>query len=288
MLQNGFIQKKYGYELKILSKYLYAKYRENKDLDKDKINEKLKQQLIDFCNSHIMGFNVVKNMRLIKNACNYGKSHRLFVVKPVRITQLEFERIKNLHDLTLEKIAFTILVLANIHKQKKNIELKDKIININNQNNVRRNPKSNKEIINDYPKPIKPYYTCDKINYIFKTAKIYLNKQDKNKIIKQLIDKEYIIMTKKCNYKLNYVHHNCNKNALVIDNFDNFILGYEMLIGDNIIKCDVCNKFVRKKSNNQKYCKECWQDIRKEQNKNNFNNWYAKQKSNHLENPQNH
>lgn len=109
MIFQGFIQKKYEYELKILSKYYFSQ-----GLCGNILQNKIKE----FCYNHIPDFNEVRYVNMIKRICRYGENNNLFIVQPVRITQSEINRIKTLNNLKIEKIAFVLLVLANINKQK--------------------------------------------------------------------------------------------------------------------------------------------------------------------------
>ena len=55
---------------------------------------------------------------------------------------------------------------------------------------------------------------------------------------------------------------NNSETVLKIDDFRE--LGYEYLdyIGDGkFIRCECCKKFIRKKSNKQKYCTDCYKRI---------------------------
>ena len=118
MVLQGFIHRKYGYELRVLSKYYFSQGFYGNTLIK-KIKE--------FCHANIPDFNEVKYAEMIRKACMYGENNELFVVEPVRITQIEIDRIKSLNDLKVEKVAFVFLVLANISKQKYTLYLRDKI-----------------------------------------------------------------------------------------------------------------------------------------------------------------
>lgn len=265
MIAKGFIQKKYEFELKILAKY----YHEKKNLSGDKLKDEIKK----FCNSHIKKFNEIKYMRMLKRVIKYGESYSLFVAFPIRITKTEIEKIKNLNDLKSEKVAFTLLVLANINKQSYTTYMKDKIRHIIAENNKRKEPKSYRQLREVFPNISRSYYVNDKIGSIFKVAKIYLKKDERNSILKNLIDKELIVMTKQCKYKVNFIYHNTKETAVILKNFDDFVLEYERLIGDNIGYCECCGKPIRITSNRKKYCEKCWRKINKEQIKQRVNKY---------------
>lgn len=273
--KKGFIQKKYGFELKILAKYYYAN---------GIIGDKLKEKLIEFCKLHISKYNEIKYMKMVKNACKYGEDYNLFVVKPVKITLTEFEKIQKLNDLKIEKIAFVLLVLANINKQSYSLYIKDKIKKIIKINAMKKKPQEWERLKKSFPHVHKGYYVNNGINEIFKLAKVYLNKKEKNAIMKKLIDEEFISMTYSCKYKLDYVFHQEEENAVIINNFDDFILEYDYLIGDNIGHCECCGKPFRIRSNKHKYCSKCAKKILQEQkNKWKRENWNGRK----IENPPN-
>jgi len=248
MLIHGFIQKKYEYELKILSKYYFSQNIYENDL---------RNKVLEFCNKHMNDFNEVRYIKMIKRVCRYGENNSLFIVKPVRITQCEIDKIKTLNNLKIEKIAFVLLVLANINKQSYILYVRDKIKHIQKINN-----KKNRLI--KVPNISLSYYINEKINSIFKLAKIYLKKDERNTILRILIEREFIIMTKKCKYKINFIKHNTEKNSVIIYNFDDFVLEYERIIGDNIGYCIECKKPIRIRGNNHKMCSDCWKKHRKE------------------------
>jgi len=248
MIFQGFIQKKYEYELKILAKYYFSK---------GFCDDILRNKIKEFCYDHIPDFNEVKYVGMIKRAHKYGENNRLFVVKSVRITQDEIDKIRTLNNLKIEKIAFVFLVLANINKQKYTLYMGDKIKYIQKINKNKKNPLK-------LPNISLPYLLKEKINNIFTFAKVYLRKKDRNTILRALIEKEFIIMSDKCGYKINFIHHNTKNTSLIIENFDDFILEYERLIGDNIGYCIMCNKPIRITSGRRKYCNKCSKIVEKE------------------------
>lgn len=238
MIKHGFMQKKYEYELKILAKYYF--FQKN-------VGEELKNKLLDFCKLYIKNFNEIKYMNMLKRSFQFAETNSLFIVQPVRITQLEIDEIKTLNDLKVEKVAFILLVLSKINRQSYELYLNDK---------VEYYKRENKSTDNIYISP--DYIVKDKISSVFILAKIYLKKIDKSEIFKLLIDKGFIEMSESCKYKILYVKD--DDTLLMLDNFkffNDFVLEYEKLIGDNIGYCE-CSKPIRITSSRSKYCKECW------------------------------
>ena len=268
--QKGFIQKKYGFELKILAKYYYSQGIGG---------DELKTKLIAFCNKYIPKYNEIKYMKMINNACRYGEDYSLFIVKPVRITPTEIEKIQKLNNLKVEKVAFVLLVLANINKQSYSLYIKDKINKIIKINNAKKKPQEWEILKKSFPHIHKGYYVNNGINEIFKLAKVCLNKKEKNAIMKKLIDEEFISMTYSCKYKLDYVFHQEEENAVIINSFDDFVLEYDYLIGDNIGHCAYCEKPFRIRSNKHKYCSKCAREVWNEYNKEKQKEYYHKNKN---------
>ena len=260
LIKKGFILKKYDYELKILAKYYYSK-----GIKEDELKNKIK----DFCKLNISKFNEIKSFKMIKRAVKYGHTNSLFIVKPIRITKAEIDKIKELDNLKLEKIAFTLLVLSNINKQSYTLYMKDKLRNLINENNKKKNPIEYKELCKDFPNISRGYFVNEKMNSIFKTARVYVKKDEKQAMLKELIDKEFITMSKKCSFKINFIQHNVKKTEIIINNFEDFILEYEKIKGDNIGQCAEagCNKLIRITSNRKMYCNECWKEKHKEQDR---------------------
>jgi hypothetical protein len=272
MTKKGFLQKKYEFELKILSKYYYSQGH-SADI--------LKQKIKDFCTYYLPDFSEVKYFKMINRVCSYGEKNSLFIVKPVKITKKEFDKIRSLNNLKVEKIAFVLLVLSNINRQSYILYMRDKIKDIKKNN-------ENKKIHKNLPKISLGYYVAEKINTLFNLSKIYLSKAERNEIIKILIDEKLIKMNKQCIYKIEFVNHNTNENVLILDNFEDFVLEYDRLLGDNIGHCETCKKPIRITSGRQKYCRQCWKELRKEQIRINVQNYKKRRKGNQLEIPQNH
>lgn len=267
MVSQGFIHKKYGYELRILSKYYFSQGFYGSTLTK-KIKE--------FCHINIPDFNEVKYAEMIRKTCIYGENNELFVAKPVRITQIEIDRIKSLNDLKIEKVAFVFLVLANISKQKYTLYIRDKI-------KYKQKILKNKKKAIKLPKISLYYYVNENINNIFTLAKVYLKRKERDVIIRILNEKDLIETNSKCQCKIKFIYHNTKDTALIIDNFDDFVLEYEKLIGDNVGYCVTCGKPIRITSNKRKYCNKCFKDQRRIY-KTEKQKEYRKNKRGHIEN----
>lgn len=246
MLQSGFKSKRYEYELKMLAKYYFSKGISTEDIQ---------CLLLKFCNKYITDFNEIKYMNMLKRTLKYAQINSIFIVSPVDVTLSEIEKIRELEDLKLEKIMFILLVISKINRQSYELYIEDKI----------KHKKKNAAM----PKIIDEYYADGKINSFFSKAKIYLKRKERAGIIKKLIDKGLIGMTKSCKYEINFIdRENCNNIALTINNFSNFVLEYMRYIGDNIGTCEECSGLFEIKGKNHKYCKNCWHKINRDQTRN--------------------
>ena len=254
MLKEGFLQDKYLMELKLLAKY----YNKIKGLITDDVKIKLKE----FCKKYLPEYNEILHLELIVKAVHYGvqKKNTLVIVPFIPIMKNELEEIKKLNNLNLEKLSFIALLLSKTNKY----------MPISNKR------KKNKNII-------KGYYVN---NYLFKDlfdyAGVICNKKERDEFIDRLCETKLFNLTIFCALEVNFVDE-INKSEFIIEYFDDLILEYLKYIGHNIIYCDNCGKSFIPSNNRHKFCKDCWKEIRKEQNRDNFNKWYQKHNSNHLE-----
>lgn len=93
---------------------------------------------------------------------------------------------------------------------------------------------------------------------------------------------------KKHGWELNVKIDGWHEDNYVIKYFCKSLTGYmknyvRNMSSGNYINCKKCGVLIKKTNNRQKFCPTCWKEIRQEQNRNNFNRWYQKQNSNHLE-----
>jgi hypothetical protein len=245
MIKSGFIQNRYEFELKILAKYYY--YKNESDL-KNKIKE--------FCYKHIRDFNEVKLMKTINRVISFSERNSLFVLKPIMVTKAEVENIRTLNNLKVEKIAFVMLMLAKMNRKSYIAYFGDKVRAIQKYNENREEKRK------ELPKISFDYYVNEKINTIFKLAKVYLKKDERTMIIRSLVENGFIDLTKKCKYKINYIN-NKSDILLFVKNFDNIIMEYDFLIGDNIKHCEGCKKPIKVTIHNRKYCMKCWKEMQR-------------------------
>lgn len=231
MLSKGFIQNKYLTELRILAKY-YNKIKELK-------TEEVKVMLKEFCKKFLLEYNEVIHLDMINKAVNYGvkKKHTLTVILSIHITKNELNKIQELNDLKLEKIAFTVLVLSKANKYKPK----------NKYNNG-------------------DFYTVYNYKELFKYAGVKCSKDQKDDYLKQLSKSRLFNYTIYGGLRVNFIDDmgDIGDSGIVLSNFNNFVLEYEKYVGGNVINCEKCGIPFYPKSNNQKYCVDCWPNREKE------------------------
>lgn len=211
--------------IQLLIKYYYHEKHMNKDNIRKIVETYMKNNYEEFNSTRWQKSldNMVK--RWANDKFNLINIHRIV------ITEAEFDKIQELKDINLEKLAFTLLVYAKTYNQ----------INEYNNNWV----KSNK-------------------NEILKDAKIKdRNKKDRFKWFTKLYKEDYISFAKKINNTsicVNYIN-NISPIKLEINKLDNFIGEY---LKYKKGYCQICGKKIMSKSPKQKYCKRCAKEIHKE------------------------
>lgn len=172
------------------------------------------------------------------NTVSKYNSYNLIDIEKIEIYKEELEIIESLNDITLEKLAFTLLVYAKINR----------IINPTSDGRINIS-----------------------LNSIFEEAKI---KKDK-KLLHKLVELKYILTNATCDsttMKINYMKNEGDVN-IVVDNLQdsNAITYYlEHKLGYKYGICEVCGKRFRKlnpKNTSQIYCSRCKNNIEKEKDK---------------------
>ncbi|EPY2277983.1 hypothetical protein ACXAT3_002735 [Clostridium sporogenes] len=170
--------------------------------------------------------------KFYKNKSIYKTEARIDNIKEIRISQDEVERIRQLEDLVLEKIAFVMLVYAKISK-----------IKMQQKNN--------------------DYWVYKSCSIICREAKIGLRGENQKRTMNELYKKKYIAMSDKntkTNIKLNFgdKENTGNEDDLIITDFDGVVYQYLIWRGEKWKRCEVCGKWIRVKSKKiPMYCNVC-------------------------------
>ncbi len=158
----------------------------------------------------------------------------------VEITEGEMQRVRDLKNEKLERIAFTMLVLLKIkHK-------------------VKNNSDSN--------------WIEDGNSVIFKLANVKrVSEKNKCLLMHELVTLGYMRQSIKpssknsaLNRELFYVDYE-SPVLITITDLDNFILDYDKYVGSKVIECGHCGKRLIATNNRAKYCKECAKEVKNKQ-----------------------
>ncbi|WP_125140590.1 hypothetical protein [Clostridium transplantifaecale] len=214
--------------LSIYARYLYHE----KGLKKSEIIEELNHIM----NLYYPRFNPVNwSVSIEKYAGKAGK-YPLCECKGIWITENELQTIEEVQDKVLGRLAFTLLCLAKFRNYR----------NPNNNNWVNY---SNGEIFD---------MAC--INTTAFNKDIKFNRLLESGLI------EYAKKVNNLNIRVMFVDDNSRQKLLITD-FRK--LGYEWKLykGEKYIRCTGCGILVKRKTNNQKYCKDCAYEKQLERNR---------------------
>ena len=227
-LEEGVIEDKPIITIKILAKH-YFSIGQNKS--------QVTSSIESFMEKSYSGFNISKWEKKIKNVVasvfKKGKFD-LVNIKEVIIYKNELEKIREINNLRLEKLAFVLLVCAKIYNQMNNTDL----------NWVNTNLKD-----------------------IFSDTNMAVSKKDQSLMIYRLNVLQYLTYPdniQSTNIKVMYCNSN-GEEVIRIDDFRNYVFYYLKWIGETVENCEECGVLFLPTSNRNKYCKTCWKEINKEQ-----------------------
>lgn len=203
--------------------YILAKYYRTPSATDDEIYNLINK----FLETNFVGYKPDNWKSVIDYQIVKSKNHKLIEIDYIPITQQEIEIIESLKNNRLERLSFTMLVIAKYYNS----------INENNNNWVNRDFKS-----------------------IFSFANISVIKDKQCKMINILKDKKMIELSKKIdslNLNIRYVDNESEPVVVVRDIID---LGnqYNLLVKKDTKykQCKNCDRYI-KATKNKKYCKNC-------------------------------
>lgn len=224
----------YKYALEILEKHIignkpsetlsvlarYYRYKENKN--DSEIYDLLNQHM----ESYYPNYNPVKWSITLDSQVKKSKKYPLIEIDSVPMTAGEIQAISQLHNIRMERVAFTLLACA-------------KFANLRNAKNNNWVNKEHKEI--------------------FKLARANMTIIQQCEMIYDLKESGYIGLSNKVdnlNIKVNYID---DTSDVVIELKDFRELGYEYMLylGNKYIRCEKCGRLVNPKGTRKKYCAEC-------------------------------
>ena len=228
LLEYGFSGYMKWQDLLILAKY-YRHLGES--------TQSISKKLVEYSQKFNSEYNDIVFSDKIESAVRTSKKQNLRIPQPVFITQNELDSMRIVNNYRYEKILFVMLVLS------------------------RNNKMFNNNLGGDY-------YINQKFSTILSLAKVYMRKEERNKLknsffVLGLIDAPSPIKIpkdKRDNFKLLFADENSEKILWVKDlnNIVDFYFPY----------CQSCGKQIDRKSNRQKFCDECWMERNKELQRN--------------------
>lgn len=194
------------------------------------------KELNDFMDKHYPRYNPVDWDTSLKKYANKSGKYPLCECRGVWITENELKTIEEIHDKVLERLAFTLLCLAKFRNF--------------------RNPKNNNWV----------NYSNGEIYSIACINATAFEKDIKFSKLKELGLIEYAKKVNNLNIQILYIDDNSEKKLFI---YDFRKLGYEWRLykGEKYIRCSDCGILVKKTSNRKKYCKDCKENAKNEQNK---------------------
>lgn len=201
---------------------ILARYYRHKEGKKDK-------EIYDLLNQHMLNYypnyNPVKWSITLDNQVKKSKKYPLIEIDSVPVTENEIKAIQGLHNIRMERVAFTMLACA-------------KFSNLRNDKNNNWVNREHKEIFKLARSNMTIVKQCEMIHELKELGCVSLSNKVDN-----------------LNMKINYI--DCESDV-VIELTDFRELGYEymMYTGGMYIRCEKCGKLIRPKGR-KKYCDEC-------------------------------
>lgn len=220
-LEKGIPGKKPLATLDVVAKYLHWHEGLN--------GNQLAKALSDLIFEHRLEFNGSKSYwlkkieELVKNA---GK-RRLYEIDGVWITESELQKIADLEDKVLERLAFTMLCIAKLNKEKC---------------------------------PDNGGWVNLGANDISKLANVYGKDVQRVERMAALYEKGYIRLSEDIgfeNYRVTFVDDD-SENKLYVSDFRDLGFTYRQYKGEKLIRCAKCQRLVMDNANGtKKYCGDC-------------------------------
>lgn len=241
IIEKGEVGNKPTSTLFLLAKY----YRQKENLNKEQTFNKLNE----FMEKNYKNYNSATWEDIIEDISKKANKYPLREIDYIEITKSEIDTIRNVCNIKYEKLLFTMLCYAKLYNK------------ISDKNNGWVNT------------DIKELFRVARVSVRYKNDKfLYLNDLETAGLI------SFSNKNDNLNLRVDFVD-NDSETVLKIDDFRE--LGYEYLnyIGDGkFIRCECCKRLIRKKSNKQKYCTDCYKrinsDMTNERQKKNRKNFF--------------
>lgn len=213
--------------LSILARYFY--HYENVK------NNALYEVLDRFMSENYDGYNSLKWTKCIDRQVLNAKKHKLIEIDYIPITENEMKTITDINNKVLERLCFTMLVLAKYYN----------LINSKNNDWINKDLKTVFSLANISVKQVKQ---CQMLNTLKKIGLISTSAKVDN-----------------LNLNVQFIDNN-SKEVYQIKDIRNLGNTYRMLMGESYKCCQRCNKVIKINKNTQ-YCKECSTQIEHEKHR---------------------
>ena len=241
IIEKGEVGNKPTSTLFLLAKY----YRQKENLNKEQTFNKLNE----FMENNYKNYNSATWEDIIEDISKKANKYPLREIDYIEITKSEIATIRNVCNIKYEKLLFTMLCYAKLYNK------------ISDKNNGWINT------------DIKELFRVARVSVRYRNDKfLYLNDLETAGLI------SFSNKNDNLNLRVTFIDDN-SETILRVDDFRE--LGYEYLnyIGDGkFIRCECCKKLIRKKSNKQKYCTDCYKrinsDMTNERQKKNRKNFF--------------
>jgi len=198
-----------------------------------KDHEQVEKEILLFCNKHIAYFNSEMYYKAIDKMLKMAKESGIRHNTEICITQAELDKIQTVTNLNQQKILFVMLVTYKV-KNCKSFKI------------------SRREL--------------------FKLSSVSGKYEATLNMLQQLTQLKLIGINTN-GYRWVTFANDESEPVITITNFDDFILEYMKYLGEPIGNCQVCGKLIELTGNKKLYCGECWGDLRREQVRQNVNNY---------------
>lgn len=218
IIESGKLSNKPMTDLGLVTRYLFTK---------NELNEsEIKNELLNILSKNYDNYDSIFWDKNLDNCIQNNKEYQIKDFEYVPITENELETIKSIGNKKLEKLAFTVLVIAKYYNMK--------------------NDKNNNFVNEEYSE-------------IFKLARVTGTIMQQPLMLNDLKQLGLVERSKRItntNFKVNFIDNN---SPIILKVTDLRELGYVYLeyIGEHFIHCAECGILMRQKNNKHKYCKSC-------------------------------
>lgn len=209
--------------------FIVAKYYYSEGYELSEVAAKLREYLLR-CEPNA---NLILWERTIDYISKSARKHKLVEIDSIVITEKEFEFIKSIDGLWLQKLLFTLLCLGKLSCKKNGSD---------------------------------SYWVNFETRDIFSLANITLSNYRQNVLINTLYEQGFISYSSRqdnLSLKINFAQPDSEQYYEVCD-FRNLGNQYMRLIGQPYFECKSCGLVVKQNSNHQKYCQACAEKMNRE------------------------